>query len=155
MPEMCPTTSVSVSRLAAAPASQPGAFLLQHLVAGQVGACHAALNHDKLHVGKFRRNDLRRLAVLAAMGDDEVGLVLGQLAQGCRQQVAFGLARPLDLAPGTLDAERRVLADHGNISAPTVLFVLAEVLRNDPPSKLMAMALGPGFTLSILPITVA
>ena len=60
----------------------------------------------------------------------------------------------LDLAPGTLDVERRVLAENGNMSAPTVLFVLAAVLRNDPPPKLMAMALGPGFTLSVLPIAV-
>ena len=69
-------------------------------------------------------------------------------------KVITALEATLDLAPGTLDVERRVLADHGNMSAPTVLFVLAAVLRNDPPPKLMAMALGPGFTLSVLPIAV-
>ncbi|WP_374302627.1 type III polyketide synthase [Paracoccus sp. (in: a-proteobacteria)] len=70
-------------------------------------------------------------------------------------KVITALEATLDLAPGTLDAERRVLAENGNMSAPTVLFVLAEVLRKEPPPKLMALALGPGFTLSVLPITVA
>ena len=70
-------------------------------------------------------------------------------------KVITALEATLDLAAGTLDVERRVLAQNGNMSAPTVLFVLAAVLRNNPPPKLMAMALGPGFTLSVLPIMVA
>ena len=70
-------------------------------------------------------------------------------------KVITALEATLDLAAGTLDVERRVLAQNGNMSAPTVLFVLAAVLRNSPPPKLMAMALGPGFTLSVLPIMVA
>ena len=44
-----------------------------------------------------------------------------------------------------------MLRDAGNMSAPTALFVLDRVLarRRD---RLMAVALGPGFTAALLPI---
>ncbi|MTE01064.1 type III polyketide synthase [Paracoccus sp. YIM 132242] len=70
-------------------------------------------------------------------------------------KVITALESTLDLAPGTLDAERQVLARCGNMSAPTVLFVLEAVLQSGQRGDLLAMALGPGFTLSILPIRVA
>jgi len=47
-------------------------------------------------------------------------------------------------------AEREVLADHGNMSAPTVLFVLDEVLKAETKGRLLLTALGPGFTASCL-----
>jgi alkylresorcinol/alkylpyrone synthase len=47
---------------------------------------------------------------------------------------------------GAMTAERRVLRDFGNMSAPTVLFVLKEVLRQAPEGPVLASALGPGFT---------
>ena len=58
----------------------------------------------------------------------------------------------LDLEPGTLDIERDVLRDFGNMSAPTVLFVLKEVLQREPPGDLLLSALGPGFTASFIPL---
>jgi len=66
-------------------------------------------------------------------------------------RVVEALEACLPLAPGTLDAERAVLADHGNMSAPTVLFVLQRLLESgalpeDRPGVIMA--LGPGFTLN-------
>ena len=69
-------------------------------------------------------------------------------------KVITALETTLDLAPGTLDVERRILARNGNMSAPTVLFVLEAVLRSGRTGRLLALALGPGFTLSILPVTV-
>lgn len=69
-------------------------------------------------------------------------------------KVIAALETSLDLPEGSLDAERAVLARNGNMSAPTVLFVLEQVLRRKTPGRLMALALGPGFTLSILPVTV-
>jgi alkylresorcinol/alkylpyrone synthase len=59
----------------------------------------------------------------------------------------------LALAPGTLDHERAVLAEHGNMSAPTVLFVLRRVLADPPAGPMLASALGPGFTASTLAVT--
>jgi alkylresorcinol/alkylpyrone synthase len=45
-----------------------------------------------------------------------------------------------------LPATRRVLAAHGNMSSPTVLFVLEEILRQGPlKGPTILTALGPGF----------
>ncbi|TJZ90855.1 type III polyketide synthase [Paracoccus gahaiensis] len=69
-------------------------------------------------------------------------------------KVITALETTLGLDDGALDVERQVLMDNGNMSAPTVLFVLEAVLRSGQRGELMALALGPGFTLSLLPITV-
>lgn len=52
----------------------------------------------------------------------------------------------LGLPPGALDASRAVLRCHGNMSAPTVLFVLEEVLRQAPKGRGLLSAMGPGFS---------
>ena len=39
-----------------------------------------------------------------------------------------------DLVPGALDLEREVLRDYGNMSAPTVLFVLERLLERGLPA---------------------
>jgi alkylresorcinol/alkylpyrone synthase len=56
----------------------------------------------------------------------------------------------LQLQRGELDHERQVLAEFGNMSAPTALFVLERVLERGLPDNSLLMALGPGFTLSTL-----
>jgi alkylresorcinol/alkylpyrone synthase len=63
-------------------------------------------------------------------------------------KVITALERALSLDQGTLDHERDVIADYGNMSAPTILFVLERArARGLPPRSLLA-ALGPGFTAS-------
>jgi alkylresorcinol/alkylpyrone synthase len=52
----------------------------------------------------------------------------------------------LALPEGALDASRRVLADHGNMSSVTVLFVLEETLRSEPQGRALLSAMGPGFS---------
>ena len=54
------------------------------------------------------------------------------------------------LKEGALDHERAVLAEFGNMSAPTALFVLERVLAEEPDERLLVTALGPGFTASAL-----
>lgn len=54
----------------------------------------------------------------------------------------------LDLGQGALDVERQVLAAHGNMSAPTVLFILDGVRRAGLPARSVVTAMGPGFTAS-------
>ena len=61
-------------------------------------------------------------------------------------RVVDAIETALALDEGTLDLERSVLADHGNMSAPTVLFVLERLLRRGLPGTVMATAFGPGFT---------
>jgi alkylresorcinol/alkylpyrone synthase len=63
-------------------------------------------------------------------------------------KVIEALEASLDLGQGALDREREVLAEHGNMSAPTALFVLERVLADPPRPRLMMSALGPGFTAS-------
>src|SRR5262249_1690966 len=63
-------------------------------------------------------------------------------------KVILALERALSLGQGTLDHEREVIADYGNMSAPTVLFVLERALTQGLPSRSLMTALGPGFTAS-------
>ncbi|MBR0799873.1 type III polyketide synthase [Bradyrhizobium jicamae] len=63
-------------------------------------------------------------------------------------KVIAALERALALDQGTLDHERDVIADCGNMSAPTVLFVLERAWMRGLPPRSLLTALGPGFTLS-------
>lgn len=63
-------------------------------------------------------------------------------------KVIAALEHSLELGQGALDHERAVLRDYGNMSAPTVLFVLERLLRAGMPERTMLLALGPGFTAS-------
>jgi|SRR5579862_448178 len=56
----------------------------------------------------------------------------------------------LELQKGTLRDEREVLRGHGNMSAPSVLFVLEHALKRGLPGQSVLSALGPGFTASVL-----
>jgi len=63
-------------------------------------------------------------------------------------KVIEALEKSLDLGQGALTWEREVLADHGNMSAPTVIFVLERALAAQTRGQLVLTALGPGFTAS-------
>ena len=69
-------------------------------------------------------------------------------------KVVEAIETALDLEAGSLDAERSVLRDYGNMSAPTALFVLKRILEAKGEGQMMMCALGPGFTASFLPLTV-
>ena len=61
-------------------------------------------------------------------------------------KVIDAIESALELNQGELNLEREVLRDYGNMSAPTVLFVLERLLARGLPDKVMLMAFGPGFT---------
>lgn len=63
-------------------------------------------------------------------------------------KVIAALEQSLALEDGALDHERAVLRDFGNMSAPTVLFVLERLLAAGLPGHTLLLALGPGFTTS-------
>lgn len=63
-------------------------------------------------------------------------------------KVIEALEACLSIGQGRLDLERDVLADHGNMSAPTALFVLDRARRKGLPNTAVVTALGPGFTAS-------
>ena len=50
----------------------------------------------------------------------------------------------LSLAPDVLRHSRRVLADNGNMSSSTIMFVLAAMLSEGAPRRGLAIAFGPG-----------
>jgi alkylresorcinol/alkylpyrone synthase len=68
-------------------------------------------------------------------------------------KVVAALEQSLHLAAGSLDHERAVLRDYGNMSAPTVLFVLDRLIAAGMPPRTMLLALGPGFTTSGLALS--
>jgi len=70
-------------------------------------------------------------------------------------KVIEALETALDLGQGTLDVEREVLADHGNMSAPTVLFILKALRERGLPPRSVLTALGPGFTASTVTLLAA
>ena len=63
-------------------------------------------------------------------------------------RVVSALETAFALNQGTLADERQVLADYGNMSAPTVLFVLEQARARGLPARSLLTALGPGFTAS-------
>ena len=63
-------------------------------------------------------------------------------------KVVEALEAALELGQGALDHERQVLLEHGNMSAPTGLFVLERALVSGLPKRSALSALGPGFTAS-------
>ena len=48
--------------------------------------------------------------------------------------------------PGGLPATREILSEYGNMSAPTVHFVMQKLLQEEGSGPLLLTALGPGFT---------
>ena len=65
-------------------------------------------------------------------------------------KVITALEATLRLDQGTLDHEREVLRHYGNMSAPTVLFVLERLVKAGLPKRTVLASLGPGFTCSCL-----
>ena len=63
-------------------------------------------------------------------------------------KVIEAFEKSLDLGQGALTWEREVLSDHGNMSAPTAIFVLERALAAKAKGQLVLTALGPGFTAS-------
>jgi alkylresorcinol/alkylpyrone synthase len=63
-------------------------------------------------------------------------------------KVIAALELALSLEQGSFDHERTILADYGNMSSPTVLFVLDRIIRAGLPSRTLLTAMGPGFTSS-------
>ncbi|MEX0841753.1 MAG: type III polyketide synthase [Xanthobacteraceae bacterium] len=70
-------------------------------------------------------------------------------------KVLAAVEAAFELQTGTLADERAVLRDFGNMSAPTVIFVLEYALKRGFSGPAILSALGPGFTASFLAIEAA
>jgi alkylresorcinol/alkylpyrone synthase len=92
-------------------------------------------------------------AELAAAVDDmlgQLGTERGAIDRFCCHpggvKVIDAIETALELPQGELNLEREVLRDYGNMSAPTVLFVLDRLIERGLPERVMMTAFGPGFT---------
>lgn len=65
-------------------------------------------------------------------------------------KVVVALEQAFELEQGSLQHERDILSGYGNMSAPTVLFVLARGLAEKTAGRRFISALGPGFTASFI-----
>lgn len=63
-------------------------------------------------------------------------------------KILTATAEALGLDPAFLAPSRQVLAEHGNMSSATILFVLDRILGNSPhaPASCLALGFGPGLT---------
>ena len=88
-------------------------------------------------------------AMLASMG-----VARADIARFCCHpggvKVIDAIETALDLPEGELDLERQILRDFGNMSAPTVLFVLDRLLARGLPERVLMTAFGPGFTCAAM-----
>ncbi|MEO1281790.1 MAG: type III polyketide synthase [Pseudomonadota bacterium] len=98
----------------------------------------------------------KNLQPVMAQFFDEWGLELAEIDRmsfhpgGMR--VLDAIEAAFDLEAGSLDLERDILADFGNMSSPTALFVLERELAKKHSGISILSALGPGFTASAIPI---
>jgi predicted naringenin-chalcone synthase len=78
----------------------------------------------------------------------EAGLRLGDVGSWAIHpggpRIIDAVAATLQLAAEQTAAAREVLAQHGNMSSPTVLFILDHLRRQDAPRPCVALAFGPG-----------
>lgn len=74
----------------------------------------------------------------------------GYLCHPGGSKVISALEGAFELPFGTMDHARAVLRDYGNMSAATVLFVLAAAIADGCHGRHLVTALGPGFTAAFL-----
>jgi alkylresorcinol/alkylpyrone synthase len=89
----------------------------------------------------------------------ELGLTRTDIGRLCCHpggaKVITAIESALGLPDGSLDLERETLRDHGNMSAPTVLFVLDALRKRGLPERTLLTAFGPGFTCAGLVLEAA
>jgi alkylresorcinol/alkylpyrone synthase len=92
----------------------------------------------------------RELATAVDSMLGKIGLERGDIDRFCCHpggvKVIDAIETALDLPQGELNLEREVLRDYGNMSAPTVLFVLERLIARGLPARVLMTAFGPGFT---------
>jgi alkylresorcinol/alkylpyrone synthase len=70
-------------------------------------------------------------------------------------KVLDALESALSLREGELHDERQVLAEYGNMSSPTVLFVLDRAIHAGLPERSAMIAMGPGFSTACVTLRMA
>jgi alkylresorcinol/alkylpyrone synthase len=80
----------------------------------------------------------------------KLGIARGDIDRFCCHpggvKIIDAIESALELNQGELNLEREVLRDYGNMSAPTVLFILERLIERGLPDRVMMLGFGPGFT---------
>ena len=63
------------------------------------------------------------------------------------------VAEALELSYAQTEASRYVLSQHGNMSSPTILFILERLMATDAPRPCVAIGFGPGLIAEALLLT--
>lgn len=91
--------------------------------------------------------------LLVEMAVEHNGLQLSDITHWCihpgGKRILDVIEKQLNLSEEALTYSREVLLQYGNMSSPTVLFVLKKMMdnRNEVPAKILGMAFGPGLTM--------
>jgi predicted naringenin-chalcone synthase len=93
------------------------------------------LLQNALNAGGFRREDITRWAIHPG-----------------GKKILENIKKELQLSDDDLSISFNVLRDYGNMSSPTILFVLKEIIQqlNGSDEKIFAAAFGPGLTMETL-----
>ena len=59
-------------------------------------------------------------------------------------RILGSVVKALNLAKDAVDVSREVLRDHGNMSSPTILFILNRLRERNAPRPCVALGFGPG-----------
>ncbi len=73
------------------------------------------------------------------------------------KRILDAIFKGLKLKEGDLAQSEKVLRDYGNMSSPTILFVLKAIWEahiNNEPAKVFAVAFGPGLTMESVVMTI-
>ena len=118
------------------------------------------IQNSQTLTSQYHHQQMEPEHLLAAMLKEPDGIAgamlrkLGASPDEIAQQVVAALESALELEQDSIDSERDILRDFGNMSAPTALFVLDRVIKSGRTGRMMLCALGPGFTASFMPLHV-
>ena len=62
-------------------------------------------------------------------------------------RILSAVKEALDLDRHALEASQQVLAEHGNMSSPTILFILDRLRKAGATGPCVALAFGPGLSI--------
>jgi predicted naringenin-chalcone synthase len=83
------------------------------------------------------------------LGDQ--GLSVGDVVSWCVHpggpKILSAVVDGLGLASNAVDTSREILAEFGNMSSATILFILERLMRRQSPRPCVALGFGPGLTV--------
>jgi predicted naringenin-chalcone synthase len=89
---------------------------------------------------------------------DRAGVAAGEvdhwLAHPGGPQILDAVEESLGLAEGSLALSRMVLRRYGNMSSPTILFILRAAIESGVRGRIMLLAFGPGLTIEMVLVEV-